>query len=298
MSCDKYDPTSRGRWSTRSANRIVCAVVLMSAGLLGCSQNPNLTNQQATWQQQQQQQVQQYTAQLREAQRRANNLDVNNRDLHSQLAQSQQQLQRIAQENTLLKQRLNETATQLAQTLSAKQQSEKRVEVLEASVRQRGGASISANNSLRTSLPLPELQGVHVRRDGEVIRIAMPSDNLFLPGSAVLNGTGRPIIDQVATAVARMYPNQIIVIEGHTDNSPILGGPGSSNGQRSLAQAMSVDQECTSRHRMNERQLRVLGNGMASPIASNATTAGKAQNRRVEVAIYPETVSGVSVARQ
>jgi flagellar motor protein MotB len=273
-------------------------VVLVSAGLLGCSQNPNLTNQQATWQQQQQQQIQQYVAQLREAQRRANNLDVNNKDLHSQLAQSQQQLHRISQENSLLKQRLDETATRLAQTLTAKQESEKRVEFLEASVRQRGGASITANNSLRTSLPLPELQGVQVRRDNEVIRIEMPADSLFLPGSATLHQGAFPIIDQVATAVSRMYPNQIIVIEGHTDNAPILGGPGSSNVQLSLAQAMAVYQQLTTRHRMNERQLRVLGNGMASPVASNATTAGKTRNRRVEIAIYPETVSGLSVARQ
>jgi len=185
-----------------------------------------------------------------------------------------------------------------AQTLSAKQQSEKQVEALEASVRQRGGASITANNSLRTSLPLPELQGVQVRRDNEVVRVEMPADSLFLPGSATLHQGAFPIIDQVATAVSRMYPNQIIVIEGHTDNSPILGGPGSSNVQLSLAQAMAVYQQLTTRHRMNERQLRVLGNGMASPVASNGTTAGKTRNRRVEIAIYPETVSGLSVARQ
>ena len=117
MSCDTYDPTSRGQRSLQPATRFVCVVVLMSAGWFGCSQNPNLTNQQATWQQQQQQQIQQYVAQLREAQRRANNLDVNNKDLHSQLAQSQQQLHRMSQENSLLKQRLNDTATQLAQTV-------------------------------------------------------------------------------------------------------------------------------------------------------------------------------------
>jgi flagellar motor protein MotB len=297
MSCDTDDPNSRGQWFTRPAAYTGCLAVLVSTGLLGCSQNPNLTNQQATWQQQQQQ-MQQYVAQLREAQRRANNLDVNNRDLHSQLAQSQQQLHRLSEENSLLKQRLDETATQLAQTLSAKQQADKRVEALEASVRQRGGASITANNSLRTSLPLPELQGVQVRRDGEVIRIEMPTDSLFLPGGATLHQGAFPIIDQVATAVTRMYPNQIIVIEGHTDNSPILGGPGSSNVQLSLAQAMAVYQQLTTRHRMNERQLRVLGNGMANPIVSNATTAGKTRNRRVEIAIYPETVNSMSVARQ
>jgi flagellar motor protein MotB len=265
-------------------------VALLSATVVGCSQNGNLTNQQATWQQQYQQQIDAYAAQVREAQRRANNLDVNNRDLHSQLAQSQQQLHRIAEENSLLKRRLDETATQLAQTLTAKRSSDQRIEALEASTRQRGGASITANNSLYKKLPLAEIPGVEVRRDGDVIRIELPADRLFLPGSATLHQGAFEIIDKAASAVARNYPSQVIVIEGHTDNTPILGGPGSSNVQLSIAQAMAVYQQLTTRHRMNASQLRVLGCGSSNPVVSNAHAAGQARNRRVELAIYPESV--------
>jgi outer membrane protein OmpA-like peptidoglycan-associated protein len=34
----------------------------------------------------------------------------------------------------------------------------------------------------------------------------------------------------------------------------------------------------------------VLGHGENFPLSSNATTAGQARNRRVEVVVYPETV--------
>ena len=81
----------------RPIARVAGLVVLLSAIGPGCSQNGNLTSQQANLQQQHRQQVDQYAAQLREAQRRSNNLDVNNRDLHSQLAQSQQQLHRVVE---------------------------------------------------------------------------------------------------------------------------------------------------------------------------------------------------------
>jgi flagellar motor protein MotB len=274
----------------RPIARVAGLVVLLSVIGPGCSQKGNLTNQQANLQQQHRQQMDQYAAQLREAQRRSNNLDVNNRDLHSQLAQSQQQLHRVVEENSLLKNRLDETAGQLAATLSQKKEIGSRVEALEASTRLRGGASISANSSLRRKLPLVELPDLQVRQDGDVIRIELPSDRLFLPGSATLHQGGFPLIDQVASAVTRDYPQQIIVIEGHTDNSPILGGPGSSNVQLTVAQAMAVFQQLTTRHRMNAAQLRVLGHGSANPIVSNATTAGKTRNRRVEIVIYPETV--------
>ncbi len=273
----------------RPIARIAGLVVVLSAIGPGCSQNGNLTNQQANLQQHRQQ-MDQYAAQLRESQRRANNLDVNNRDLHAQLAQSQQQLHRVVEENSLIKKRLDETAGQLAATLSQKKEIGSRVEALEASTRLRGGASISANSSLRRKLPLVELPDLQVRQDGDVIRVELPSDRLFLPGSATLHQGAFPLVDQVASAVSRDYPQQIIVIEGHTDNSPILGGPGSSNVQLTVAQAMAVFQQLTTRHRMNAAQLRVLGHGSANPIVSNATTAGKSRNRRVEIVIYPETV--------
>ena len=265
-------------------------VVLLTAAFCGCSQNGNLTNPQASWNQQTQQQMEQYTAMLREAERRANHLDINNRDLNSQLAQSQQQLHRVTQENSLLKQRLDETASQLADTLSAKRDVDKRIEAMAASTQLRGGASITANNSLSKNLPVVEIPDVQVRRDGDVVRIEMPADRLFLPGSSTLHQGAFPLIDQVAAAVTRNYPQQIIVIEGHTDNSPPLGGPGSSNVQISVAQAMAVYQQLTSRHRLSAAQLRVLGQGDGNPIVSNATPAGKARNRRIEIAIYPDTV--------
>ena len=276
----------------RPSANIAGLFAFLLAAVCGCSQNGNLTNQQATWQQQYQQQMQQYTAQLQEAQRRANNLDVNNRDLHAQLAQSQQQLHRIVQENALVRSGWTKRPANWRKRFRRSSRSTNASRAIEASVRMRGGASITANSSLNATLPLAEIPDVEVRRDGDVIRIELPADRVFLPGSSTLHQGAFPLIDQVAAVVSRNYANQIIVIEGHTDNSPILGGPGSSNVQLSTAQAMAIYQQLTTRHRMNAAQLRVFGCGSGNPIVSNATTAGKARNRRVELVVYPETVGG------
>ena len=41
---------------------------------------------------------------------------------------------------------------------------------------------------------------------------------------------------------------------------------------------------------MPPRQLFVVGHGGSHPVVSNATDAGRARNRRIEVVIYPETM--------
>ena len=41
---------------------------------------------------------------------------------------------------------------------------------------------------------------------------------------------------------------------------------------------------------MSARQLFVVGHGGSHPVVSNATDAGRARNRRIEVVIYPETM--------
>ena len=41
---------------------------------------------------------------------------------------------------------------------------------------------------------------------------------------------------------------------------------------------------------MPARQLFVVGHGGSHPVVSNATDAGRARNRRIEVVIYPETM--------
>ena len=40
------------------------------------------------------------------------------------------------------------------------------------------------------------------------------------------------------------------------------------------------------------RQLSVLAMGENHPLASNATPAGKAKNRRIEIVVYPDTIDG------
>lgn len=264
-----------------------CAPLLLVLWLAsaGCNQNPYLSPQPAAaWQQQP---VDPQQSQALDLSRRATELDANNRDLHTQLAQSRQQVDVMREQISLLQKQLGESSKRLQETQVAKDQAEQKFQNLQASTTRRGGAMITANSSLRETLRVVQIEGLQVREDGNVIRVDLPADQLFAPGTAQVIGSAFPVLDRVAAELARNYPRQLIAIEGHTDSTPLSGGI--SSHQLTAAQAIAVFDQLTRRNRLPSRQFFIAAQGPNQPIASNATQAGQAQNRRVELVIYPET---------
>ena len=232
----------------------------------------------------------QVQAHVQELERRIAQLDGTNAELHRQLAQAEQARQAAQNQVSVLQQQLGDVAARLKELQVAKQQADQQVQALQASTRLRGGATITANNSLRQSLGMVSIPGLEVRQDGEVIRIEVPSDKLFVPGTAQLQTDGYRILDEVAAAIQRTYPRQRVVIEAHTDDS-LAANPTAAH-LLTTAQAQAVFAQLVQRGRLPPRQLSVLAMGDNHPLASNATPAGKAKNRRIEVVVYPDTLDG------
>lgn len=243
-------------------------------------------DRQALLNQQHSQQLGQYD----ELRRRADELDANNRDLHSRLARSQQQSRLLEDQVKALQGRLNETAGRLSTSLRAKQDADEQLTALQASMRRRGGAAITANNSLQDNLTAISIPGIEVRQDGDVVRMELPADNLFVSQTASLNPAAVPLINQVAEAIGSHYPRQLIGVEAHTDNNPVSGSTWRSSHQLSVAQATAVFEQLTRNPGVTTRQAFILGHGPNHPIVSNGTPAGQARNRRVEIVVYPETI--------
>jgi len=237
-----------------------------------------------------QQQNQTLTSQVQDLNRRVSQLDVNNADLHRQLAQAEQQRQSSQEQVTLLQKQLGEMATRAKEAQLARQEADSKVSALQASTRLRGGAAITANNSVRQSLATVAIPGLDIRQDGEVIRIEIPGDKLFLPGAAQLQPDGYRILDEVAGAIQRSYPRQRIVVEAHTDDSLAVNPTAAHS--LTTTQAQAVFTQLVQRGRLPPRQLSVLAMGDNHPLVSNGTPAGKAKNRRIELVVYPDTIDG------
>lgn len=262
----------------RSARHFVWLLILVAVAAVGCQNGPFKTAGQTTPGQKQRDS---YMAQLQVAKSRVSALDTNNQQLHIQIAQERQR-------NALFRQQLGDTTKLYNAEKMARQQSEKREAALQASTNYKGGAAISANNSLADSLKAIEMPGLEVRQDGDVIRIDLPSDKLFEPGKNILLPSAAPLLDQVADSIGRNYRKQRIGIEGHTDNASIAA-PYSSNHQLAAAQASAVLERLATSNRLPYRQLHSLSHGANMPRFSNGAPAGRARNRRIELVVYPET---------
>lgn len=272
----------------------LCALAMLST--CGCQNNPFqltggtagvLSPGQTTALQSEQQKL---TAQLADLNRRLGQLDGNNSDLHRQIAERDRQLQSSQEQVAVLQKQLGETATRLKDTLAAKQDTDQKITALQASTRFKGGAAISANNSVRQSLSLVNLPGLDVRQDGEVIRIEIPSDRLFVAGTAQPTGNSSLLLDEIANAIARSYPRQRIVIEAHGDGTG--GANAVTSHSLSAAQAQAVFQQLVTRGRIPARQLSMLALGDNHPLAAVTTSEGRAKNRRTEIVIYPDSFDG------
>lgn len=122
--------------------------------------------------------------------------------------------------------------------------------------------------------------GVDVKRTGEgEIKLTAPENITFDINSYVIKPQFRNTLDSVAT-VLKTYPDSTIVVSGHTDTT----GNDAINNPLSVNRASSVESYLESQG-ISSSRITSRGFGSKQPIASNSTEAGRAQNRRVEIAI-------------
>lgn len=129
------------------------------------------------------------------------------------------------------------------------------------------------------------------------------SDVTFASGDATVTARAKSVIAKFATILNGPATSQYeLVIAGHTDNVPVSNPATKANGHKdnwylSSHRAISVGKELQS-HGVGAGRMGVLGYADQRPVASNDTTAGKAQNRRVEVLILPHQVGGKAVTAE
>jgi len=266
----------------------VCLFVLH---LGGCTQNPYLAGGGGSvWQPQTPHGgLNAVQAQVAELNRRVQLLDDNNRQLTTQLAQSEQQSQVYRDELNLVRKQLADTTQQYESARIAAQDAQSTARSFQASAQLRGGATIRANTNLNQLAGRLNLGNLPVERDGEVIRVVIPSDQLFAPGTAQMQQQAAAILDPVASQLRSVFPRQRIGVEGYTDTSPMYGGAAGSPHQLTSAQTSAVLDFLTRRSGMPGQQLFVVSHGSNNPRQDNAAPAGRAANRRIELVVYPET---------
>jgi outer membrane protein OmpA-like peptidoglycan-associated protein len=121
----------------------------------------------------------------------------------------------------------------------------------------------------------------NVERREDRLLVSFSGDVLFDTGSARLSPGAQQRLGQLAQTLVR-YPESNVIVNGHTD----AVGDESYNLRLSESRAQAVANYLIGQGVAAQR-LRAVGHGEQFPVASNATEAGRQQNRRVDIEIVP-----------
>ena len=137
--------------------------------------------------------------------------------------------------------------------------------------------AVSPLVQLKDQLASLESTGLKLDESADALRVTMPGALAFASGSSVVVPAAHAALDQIAKAMIAVPQSKVTVI-GHTDSF----GTSRNNQSLSAARAKAVVAYIAGKGVEVER-MTAVGKGESEPVADNATTKGRAANRRVEL---------------
>ena len=154
--------------------------------------------------------------------------------------------------------------------------------LLEAATRTRELARLRAQLTDRLA-PGIAAALVAVRLDGRGLVISLHEAGTFATGSADLSRGALALIDTVASAIAPI--DNVVRVEGHTDDVPIATVRYRSNWELSTARATSVVTYLVAEGGIPAERFAIAGYGEFRPYAPNDSTENRTKNRRVDIVV-------------
>lgn len=126
---------------------------------------------------------------------------------------------------------------------------------------------------------------VEVDFNAQYVLVTLNGALLFDSGSTEVRAEALPLVDKIVS-ILNNYNNNIIEIEGHTDNVPMHSSKYEDNNVLSMYRALYVADYVRSHGSLNPAHIKSSGRGEYVPVDDNGTPEGRARNRRVEIKIF------------
>ncbi|MEN0059858.1 MAG: OmpA family protein [Bdellovibrio sp.] len=125
-----------------------------------------------------------------------------------------------------------------------------------------------------------------IYHDSVGVRIALAASTFFPPGSAKLKMSALASLDKVAEVLKTN--DKRVIIEGHTDDTPIGGESFPSNWELAGGRASAVVRYFVKYHALDPKRFITISYADQRPIVPNDTEEHKSQNRRIEIFIITD----------
>ena len=120
-------------------------------------------------------------------------------------------------------------------------------------------------------------------KDSRGLVIRLNNSVLFDEGSAIIKTEAYKTINDIIQTISTIDNN--IIVEGHTDSTPIHNKTYASNWELSTARATNIISYMLKTGKINPKRLSAAGYGEHMPVAENTSSGGRLLNRRVDIII-------------
>jgi chemotaxis protein MotB len=130
-------------------------------------------------------------------------------------------------------------------------------------------------------------EDINIKVDKGVVFIDISDKLLFKSGSYEITARAKEVLGKVAI-VLKNQPDLEFMVEGHTDSIPYKRPPLLDNWDLSVKRATAVVRVLQVEYGLSPYHITAAGRSEFQPVATNATDAGRALNRRTRIVILPQ----------
>lgn len=196
-------------------------------------------------------------------------------------------LQLTQQELFKMQDELNAKKKSLDEATAALQAREARVAELQKILNEKDSTASALRKKVTDALIGFNNNGLTIQQRNGKVYVSMEEKLLFASGSTDVDKKGVEALKQLAKVLEENKDINVMV-EGHTDNVPIAGGPIKDNWDLSVLRATSVTKILLSSAKINSTRIIPSGRGDYVPVAKNDSAENKRKNRRIEVILTPK----------
>lgn len=140
------------------------------------------------------------------------------------------------------------------------------------------------NEEIKELTDAGELDGISSKITDKGLLLTFDDKYLFAPASAYLDKNARKLLDKVGVLICKKFVLHNMIIEGHTDSSPMHSTTYPSNWELSGARACSVVRYLIDRFKFSPSLFSAIGYADTRPLETAISPKDPA-NRRVEILI-------------
>ena len=131
-------------------------------------------------------------------------------------------------------------------------------------------------------------QGLSVFEKNGKVYVSLEDNLIFKTGSYNLDPKGQAALQSLSEVLAN-NPNINIMVEGHTDNIPLVGtGQVKDNWDLSVMRATAVTKIILANTKVDPKRITAAGRGEFIPLDKNSTAEARKKNRRTEIILTPD----------